>query len=220
MKRNKVASIGGFWWFWSFQICWIFFLFAVQETTGVPTSVEAIFLCQLCAVFLDGRRIVDSNKPLPRCKLTHHSCGQWHLCESSLSVGNWFVIYDALWMLLASCGTYINSVYLMISCDRFWRTFHLPYHHPLHPGPMLISNILRLALAVRSLCVLILFCWAPSSSQSYLNCCFGIGAGLVICLFLPAAGLIQLCSGYTVFFPLLFSAQGFIARLFVMVGQV
>eukprot|EP00435_Cladocopium_sp_Y103_P033896 s2246_g8.t1 len=34
----------------------------IEETTGVPTSVEAIFLCQLCAVFLDGRRIVDSNK--------------------------------------------------------------------------------------------------------------------------------------------------------------
>lgn len=34
----------------------------IEETTGVPTPVEAIFLCQLCAVFLDGRRIVDSNK--------------------------------------------------------------------------------------------------------------------------------------------------------------
>jgi len=33
----------------------------IEETCNLG-SVEAIFLCQLCAVFLDGRRIVDSNK--------------------------------------------------------------------------------------------------------------------------------------------------------------
>ena len=54
--------------------------FAIAVKNCFPSGSQAIFLCQLCAVFLDGRRIVDSNKPGGSVKQTGSCRMRWSSC--------------------------------------------------------------------------------------------------------------------------------------------